>query len=238
MIELNASSPEGKVSDDECVLAIMAKAPRPGHVKTRLASRYPETRVVELYRALIEDTIALAQDVGAGIAIVCPIDDADEIKAWLSSDLRVVPQRGRGLADGLTSAFESLCEPGRRVVTFNGDSPHLAPGVLAFAFSALADHDVVLGPCEDGGYYLVGATRVHDGLFDQAMMGTGNALDALVGQTRRLGLSVAVTPKHYDVDVPADLARLAHELATQPERAPRTAALLADAVWGLREPRL
>jgi hypothetical protein len=99
--------------------------------------------------------------------------------------------------------------------------------VLDTAFAALADHDLVFGPCYDGGFYLVGATRTHAGLFDPCAMGTGSALAALVAQTRRLGLSSTVTAEHYDVDVPADLARLASELLTQPERAPRTAALLA-----------
>ena len=228
MPELNASRREDKARDDPRTLAIMAKAPRVGHVKTRLVSVGSPTLVVQLYRALLEDTIDLARTVGASIAIVCPADDADEIAAWLPSDLRVVPQRGRGLAAGLASAFEILCEPPRRVIALNGDSPHLACNVLESAFSALADHDVVLGPCEDGGFFLVGATRVHAGLFDPQSMGTGSALDALILQTRRLGLSSAVNARHYDVDVPADLVRLAHELATRPERAPRTAVLLAE----------
>ena len=206
----------------------MAKAPRAGHVKTRLASVYPGALVVQLYRALMEDTIALARSAGVSIAIVCPADDADEIATWLPSGVRVVPQRGRGLADGLASAFEFLCDPPRRVIAFNGDSPHLPPAVLESAFSALADHDVVFGPCADGGFYLVGATRTHAGLFDPQAMGTGSALDALIAQTQRLGLSSAFTAEHYDVDVPADLARLASELLTRPERAPRTAALLAQ----------
>ena len=145
-----------------------------------------------------------------------------------------MPQRGRGLADGLASAFEVLCEPPRRVIALNGDSPHLPPSVLESAFSALADHDVVVGPCEDGGYFLVGATRMHVGLFDPQTTGTDSALDALISQTRRLGLSSAVTAGHYDVDMPTDLARLARELATHPERAPRTAVLLAD--WATAPP--
>jgi uncharacterized protein len=200
-------------SDHDRVLAIMAKAPRAGHVKTRLASACPSMGVLPLYRALIEDTVALARTVGVNVAVVCPLGDAEEVAAWLPSDVRVVSQRGQGLADGLASAFEFLCEPPRRVIAFNGDGPHL---------------DLVFGPCDDGGFYLVGATRTHAGLFDPYAMGTGSALAALIAQTRRLGLSSAITAEHYDVDVPADLARLASELLTRPERAPRTAALLAQ----------
>jgi rSAM/selenodomain-associated transferase 1 len=214
--------------DHERVLAIMAKAPRAGHVKTRLASACPSAGVLPLYRAFIEDTIALARTVGATIAVVCPAGDAEEVGAWLPSDVRVVSQRGEGLADGLASAFEFLCDPPRRVVAFNGDGPHLPPAVLDAAFAALADHDLVFGPCDDGGFYLVGATRTHAGLFDPYALGTGSALAALITQTRRLGLSSTVTAAHYDVDVPADLARLTTELLARPELAPRTAALLAQ----------
>lgn len=215
-------------SDHDRVLAIMAKAPRAGHVKTRLVSSFPAAWVVQLYRALIEDTIALARTVGVHIAVVCPVGDAEEITAWLPSDVRVVAQRGQGLADGLASAFELLCEPPLRVIAFNGDGPHLPPTVLEAAFAALADHDVVFGRCDDGGFYLMGATRTHAGLFDPHAMSTGSAFDALIAQTQRLGLSSSVTAAHYDVDVPADLARLASELLARPERAPRTAALLAQ----------
>lgn len=214
-------------SNGDRVLAIMAKAPRVGHVKTRLASVCPQGGVIQLYRALIEDTIALGRTAGATIAVICPEGDAEELIAWLPQDVSVEAQRGHGLAEGLESVFEIFCELPRHVIAINGDGPHLPLAVLQDAFAALAEHDLVFGPCDDGGYYLVGATRAHAGLFDPQTMGTHSALDALIEQARRLGLSSTITAEHYDVDVPADLARLAKELTTQPERAPRTAAVLA-----------
>lgn len=209
------------------VLAIMAKSPRAGHVKTRLATAHTAAEIILLYRALVEDTLDLARVVGADIVVVCPASDLEEITAWLPMDVRVVAQRGHGLADGLTSAFELLCDPSRRVIAFNGDGPHLPASVLESAFAALAASDLVIGPCEDGGFYLVGATAPHAGLFDSQTMGTGSALDELTARARVLGLTTTVTAEHYDVDVPADLARLVRELTDRPERAPRTAALLA-----------
>ena len=206
----------------------MAKAPRAGHVKTRLTPFYSQTLVVELYRALVEDTLTLAAAVGATIVVICPAGDAEAIAAWLAPEIRIVSQRGRGLADGLASVFELLCEPPRRVIAFNGDSPHLPAVVLESAFTALAGHDLVVGPCDDGGFYLVGATAPHAGLFDWQALGTRAALDGLTSQAQRLGLSSSVMEEHYDVDVPADLARLARELLAHPERSPRTAALLAQ----------
>jgi len=214
-------------SNGDRVLAIMAKAPRVGHVKTRLASVCPSGGVIQLYRALIEDTIALGRAAGATIAVICPANDAQELVAWLPPDVRVEPQRGRGLADGLESVFEIFCDPPRGVIAINGDGPHLPLAVLQEAYAALAKHDLVFGPCDDGGYYLVGATRPHAGLFESHTMGSHSALDSLIAQARRLELSSTVTAEHYDVDVPADLARLAKELSTRPERAPKTAAVLA-----------
>jgi len=78
-----------------------------------------------------------------------------------------------------------------------------------------------------GGYYSVGATRAHRGLFDSGGIGTGSALRALLGRARTLGLCVALTEEWYDVDDTDDLARLAAELREAPSRAPRTAAWLA-----------
>lgn len=209
------------------VLAIMAKAPRAGHVKTRLASVYSPTQIIQLYRALIEDTIELGRLAGACVVVVCPASDAEELSPWMPPDVRVIAQRGHGLADGLSSAFELLCESPRRVIALNGDSPHLPPAVLDSAFSALVNHDLVIGPCDDGGYYLVGATAPHAGLFDSRAMGTGSAFDALTGRARVLGLSAALIDEHYDVDLPEDLALLDRDLQERPDRAPRTAALLA-----------
>ena len=218
------------------VVAIMAKAPRVGQVKTRLAPAIPVEMILELYRTLVEDSVDLARQV-AFVAVVCPAEDAPEIAEWLAADGRAIPQRGRGLADGLTSCFEVLCaDRPRPVLAIDGDSPHLAPVVLETAFEALEDHDVVIGPCEDGGYYLVGANRPHAGLFEHEAMGTVSACQALLAATRRLGLSSAIMSTQYDVDVPADLARLANELARHPERAPKTAALLEAWAVGPKGP--
>ncbi|HVO22917.1 MAG TPA: TIGR04282 family arsenosugar biosynthesis glycosyltransferase [Candidatus Margulisiibacteriota bacterium] len=208
-------------------LVIMAKAPRPGYVKTRLDQVLPRDAVVALYRCLIEDTIALAQAAGAPrIAVVCPRGDADALVRWLG--IEVVAQEGDGLAAGLDSVFRLFFGRGcRRVIAFNGDTPHLAAATLAGAFTLLETHDLVVGPTTDGGYYLIGATRPHRGLFEGSGMGTGSALRSLLARAHGLGLRVALTEEYYDVDDGEDLARLAADLRAAPARAPRTAAWLA-----------
>ena len=122
----------------------------------------------------------------------------------------------------------------RRVIAFNGDTPHLPPDTLAGAFPLLARHDLVVGPTEDGGYYLVGARRAHGGLFAADGLGTGGALRALLARAAERGLGVALTEAWYDVDEGSDLARLGAELRRTPARAPRTAAWLA--AWNARTP--
>jgi rSAM/selenodomain-associated transferase 1 len=209
-------------------LVIMAKAPRPGTVKTRLTRSLSIEAAAELYCRFLEDTIALARSLSdVEVAILCPAADVAELKTFARGAVAVVPQTDEGLAAGLTSVFAHFTARGpRRVVAFNSDSPHLPSSILEAAFETLNSHDVVVGPTHDGGYYLVGAKTAHPTLFDNDGMGTTSALDALLARARGLQLSVAFTVPFYDVDVESDLTRLAAELRVAPQRAPRTSAWL------------
>jgi len=199
-------------------------------VKTRLTQSLPVEAVTELYRCLLDDTMALARSLGSvKVAIMCPASDVEELTPLEGDAVQVVAQKGEGLAAGLTSVFAHFAAAGRqRVVAFNSDSPHLPASVLGSAFEALTGHDVVVGPTHDGGYYLVGAKAAHPTLFDGDGMGTKSALDALLARARELQLSVGFTDPFYDIDVEGDLTRLATELGHAPARAPRTAAWLAE----------
>src|ERR1700704_5684674 len=155
-------------------LVVMAKAPRPGMVKTRLAQSLPVEAVTELYRCLLDDTMALARSLGTvEVAMMCPASDVNELTRLARGVADVVAQKGEGLAAGLTSVFAHFAAPGRqRVIAFNSDSPHLPASVLESAFEALAGHDVVVGPTHDGGYYLGWANVAHPALFDGHEMGS------------------------------------------------------------------
>jgi uncharacterized protein len=226
----NNAHSEGK----DCTLVVMAKAPRHGMVKTRLAQSFPVEAVTELYRCFLHDTIGLARSLGTvDVAIMCPPSDVDALKslAQIQGTVGVVAQKGLGLAAALTSVFVHFTANDRqRVVAFNSDSPHLPASVLENAFAALVEHDMVVGPTHDGGYYLVGAKAAHPALFDGDGMGTKSALEILLARAREMQLSVALTDPFYDVDVESDLARLAAELRLAPDRAPRTAVWLEQ--WG------
>jgi len=226
------SSPEGAVhsSRSDCVLVIMAKAPRPGAVKTRLAPNLSPEAVTSFYCCLLDDTLTLARSLSdVEVAIMCPESDVNELAQLAGSEATVVAQKGAGLAAGLTSVFARFAE-GRqqRIIAFNSDSPHLPRSVLEDAFETLAGHDVVVGPTHDGGYYLVGAKASHPTLFANDGMGTSSALERLLSRARTLELSVALAEPFYDIDVADDLTRLAEELRLDPARAPRTAAWLKE----------
>jgi len=215
----------------DCTLVIMAKAPKPGMVKTRLAQSLPLAAVVELYRCLLDDTMALARSLDdVQVAIMCPGADVEDLSRAVGDAIPIIPQSGDGLAAGLTSVFAHFASAGhRRIVAFNSDSPHLPASVLNCAFQALGQSDVVIGPTHDGGYYLVGATASHPGLFvAEDGLGTTNAYETLRGRLQALGLSMSLTDPFYDIDVADDLSRLAGELRSVPARAPRTAHWLME----------
>jgi rSAM/selenodomain-associated transferase 1 len=215
-------------SGGDRLLVIMAKAPRPGSVKTRLAHSLSPAAVAAFYGCLLDDTLALARSLrDVEVAIMCPDSDVNALTQLAGNEASVVAQKGEGLAAGLTSVFAHFVDDHqRRVIAFNSDSPHLPRSVLEEAFESLAEHDVVVGPTHDGGYYLVGAKASHPTLFAGDGMGTSSALERLLSRARTLELSVGFADPFYDIDVADDLTRLAAELRLAPGRAPRTAAWL------------
>src|SRR6202045_4910050 len=240
-------------SGSDRVLVIMAKAPRPGAVKTRLTTNLSAEAVTAFYCCLLDDTLALARSLGdVEVALMGPGSDVNELAQLAGAQLantqlanneacivaqKIVAQKGEGLAAGLTSVFAHFAEGQRtnahprRIIAFNSDSPHLPRSVLEDAFETLAAHDVVVGPTHDGGYYLVGAKASHPTLFAGDGMGTSSALERLLSRARALELSVGFADPFYDIDVADDLTRLAEELRLAPARAPRTAAWLKE--WEL-----
>src|ERR1700687_2024439 len=129
------------------MLVIMAKAPKPGMVKTRLTGSLPSPAVTALYRCFLEDTLALAKSLtSVEVAVMCPESDQDELAHLVGNTVQVVAQKGEGLTAGLTSVFRHFTAASRQhVIAFNSDSPHLAPSVLDSAFEILATHDGVVG---------------------------------------------------------------------------------------------
>lgn len=216
-------------------LVIVAKAPVVGQVKTRLCPPLSAAEATELFRCFLVDTVARACTVPA--VQVClaftPADSEDLLRTLLPFPLRYLPQRGASLGERLVNIFADLLHDGfTSVVIIDSDSPTLPTAHLQEAFTLLDDakYDAVLGPCSDGGYYLVGARAVHRGLFENITWSTVSVLTETLAQARLYGLNVALLAPWYDVDNGADLHKLAAELG-QPgsdDGVPRTRAFLTQ----------
>lgn len=212
----------------------MAKAPVAGHSKTRLVPPLSPEDAAGLAEAFLLDTLAIVAQVpgvDAYIAVAPATVDAAGLVALIAPDVAQVPQQGDSLGERLDHVLTDRLAAGyRQVVAINADGPTLPSSSVAAAFEALddADVDVVLGPTADGGYYLIGQRAPHPRLVRDVEMSTPRVLADTMAIAADLGLRVVLLDEWYDVDEPADLARLRTELAADPTLAPHTRRLLFE----------
>ncbi|HVG21900.1 MAG TPA: TIGR04282 family arsenosugar biosynthesis glycosyltransferase [Blastocatellia bacterium] len=210
-------------------LAVTAKAPRPGFVKTRLHGVLSVDDATELYRCFLKDTLALAESIPEIEVIISYTPEGSEgfFDGIISSGHRLLAQRGEGLGDKLICAFEDLFGEGfDSAALMNADSPTLPRGHIAQAFESLRrpGDRVVVGPAEDGGYYLIGVKRPHRRLFEQITWSSGRVLAETIERAGEIGLEVTLLPPWYDVDGVAEFERLKHEMIEARHKVPRSPA--------------
>jgi rSAM/selenodomain-associated transferase 1 len=212
-------------------LAIMARYPTPGAVKTRLARAIGTERACRLYRAFLHDLEARFTGGRRVVVWVFHPPDSD-FAACLEAGARCVPQTGDGLGERMYNCLHRLCADGfDKVILIGADTPHLRDQWLDEAEAALDTGDVVLGPTDDGGYYLVAMRQPHD-IFSGIAMGTAHVLADTLAKARAAGLAVRLLARTFDIDEAEDLSRLRASIEAdrlQP-RLPHTAALLKE--WG------
>ncbi len=203
-------APEGNA------LALMARYPRPGAVKTRLAATIGHPAALALYSAFLRD---LDERLGYGpwsvTWLYTPVEDP--FPDWIGPGRIAAPQTGASLSDRLLNGFRDLLRHYQRVVVMSTDSPHLPLEWIERGFGLLDAHDVVLGPCDDGGYYLIGMRQPHD-LFSGVPMSTPAVLAATLTLARDRGLSVALLPATFDLDDASGLGALLQWLEDHPAR--------------------
>ncbi len=212
----------------------MAKDPRAGHVKTRLCPPLDADTAARLYRCFLLDVLDLVAAVPGVDPVVAyaPPEARAAFAHLVDGRFRLVPQEGSDLGARLENTFRVLFQQGYdRVAAVSTDSPDLPPEYLREAFRRLEESPVVMGPCPDGGYYLIGMSRLVPDLFREMPWSTERVVSLTEERARRLGLYIARLPEWHDVDTAADLGRLCRELtrAAQPVgRAPRTAAFCRE----------
>lgn len=212
------------------VIAVFAKPPRPGEVKTRLASLVGPVAAAMLARAFFEDTwravgeLAWARRVLASTTDDVSLFGLEHVEVWLQGEGDLGARQARIAARALASA--------PFVLAIGSDSPGLPRSVFEAARAALTQHDAVLGPAEDGGYYLLGLRRTEPGLLDDLPWSAPTTFEATKERLASRGFSVATIQCWFDVDEGEDLKRLARALEAGEIEAPRTAEALA--ALGLR----
>jgi rSAM/selenodomain-associated transferase 1 len=215
------------VDEPSCAFVLMAKAPRVGAVKTRLAPLLSAEDAAELSRSFIRDmSDNIAEMIGArpdlGVVAFAPAGDEAAFTGLLPDDFRLLAQRGVDLGERLCHVSEDLLATGvGAVCMINSDSPTLPAAFLrkSAALLSMPGDRVVLGAADDGGYYLIGLKRPHRHLFHRIDWSTERVFAQSVERAGEIGLEVARLPPWYDVDDSASLRRLCRELMEDDQQA-------------------
>lgn len=213
-------------------ICLPGKLPRAGRTKTRLSPPLTLEQAALVYRGFLQDSVALVLGLGWDrVTLAHPEhpEAARELSALLPPGVELLARPGGGLGGVLAGAFEHLLGQGfDRVVMIGSDNPTLPPERIGAASHGLADHDVVIGPSLDGGYFLLAMTRFHPALFEGIAWSTEVVYRQTIERAATLRLSCLSLEPWYDVDTVAELRQLQAELASLPPTvAPATRAVLS-----------
>ena len=198
----------------------MTKAPRAGHVKTRLVPPLTPEQAAELNKCFLRDTaseiIKATGKLARGVAVYIPFGAEAIYDDILPPDFLLISQRGDGFGDRLYFAIEDLFACGfESACLISSDSPTVSASAYAQAVESLrlTGDRVVLGPSDDGGYYLIGVKQPHRVLFDRIDWSTERVLEQTTQRAAEVNLQVNLLPTGRDVDDPAGLERLRDDVS-------------------------
>jgi rSAM/selenodomain-associated transferase 1 len=190
----------------------MAKAPMAGEVKTRLCPPLSHLEAAELYQCFLLDKIAQLRAIASANPVIAFTPEGGrDVFERMAPGFELIAQRGADLGSRLLNSLSGLLADGYTgVVAIDSDTPTLPSEFLLRAIDLVATPaiDLVLGPSEDGGYYLIGMSRPWPGLFENMPWSTADVLPETMRRAEATGLRVASLPPWFDVDTPDDLERL------------------------------
>jgi uncharacterized protein len=224
---LDASRPSVDFRN-RCALTVMAKAPVAGQVKTRLIPPLTPEQAAGLNACFLRDRVASLADASAStgarwVISYAPTGEEAAFGGILPPGALLLPQRGNGFGERLLRAAEDLFACGfSSVCLIDSDSPTVPTAAFIRAAEELAAEGdrVVLGPSDDGGYYLIGIKQRHGHLFEDIAWSTAAVAQQTRQRAERLGLPMTSLPTWYDVDDAPSLERLRRELLLQDSEAP------------------
>lgn len=177
------------------ILLYFVKYPTPGRVKIRLAKAVGDQEAARLYGELAEKNLGVIaslyqRNICNLVIVYDPPEKRKDIKHWLSLSCEYWPQSEGGLSERLTNAFrKAFLKGGKRVIALGSDTLGLTFQIIEEAFEYLKSHDVVIGPAEDGGYYLIGLSSFQPALFQGISWSTDAVLQQTYNHIDKLGLS-------------------------------------------------
>lgn len=199
-------------------ILFFVKHPVPGNVKTRLSTQVGAGEAATIYRLLVETACKNLPANCDLIVLFDPPDAHSEIESWLRpflpGSVRFQAQTGKDLGERLISAFKSATGY-EKLAAIGSDCIELTPAVWEEAWEALETNDVTIGPCPDGGYYLIALKRLEPTLFRDIEWSSERTLLQTLARAQKRHLSVHQLPELTDVDTLADWERARRFLARQ-----------------------
>jgi uncharacterized protein len=216
-------------------LLVFSKTPKPGKVKTRLLAAVSAEAAATLHESCIVDTLRLARKMRGCDVFVFAAGGTSYFRKLVKEQgngvrPRVLQQRGEDLGARMENAFRKCFAMGyREVVVIGTDTPWMGVERVRRAFSELETNDVVIGPAEDGGYYLLGTRRLVAEIFRGIAWSTERVLELTLKKIAALKLRRRLLRRDFDLDRPEDLKRAAGMLKRRPRVAPALAAAIGKA---------
>jgi uncharacterized protein len=217
----------------DTALVIMARYPQVGTTKTRLARTFGDEETADLYKAFLTDLAEKFAGQACDLywaytpAEVDYLSFVATLAPTLIEHMHAFPQQGINFGARLHHTFQWAHSRGyQRTIVIGSDSPQIGLDVIIQAQKALDRADVVLGPADDGGYYLIAMRQPHD-VFSNIPMSTSVVARMTIELAQNQGLKVHTLRNLFDIDELPDLMRLAHLLELDPTLAPNTATYLA-----------
>ena len=215
----------------------MTKAPQPGRVKTRLTPPLTSEEAAALNICFLRDTSAAithASDRARGVGVYTPVGQETAYAGILPEHFYLIAQRGESFGERLSNAAADLLDVGfRACCLIDSDSPTVTANAFRAAVDELLrdEEQIVIGPSDDGGYYLIGMQRLHRRLFEDIDWSTERVLSQTIGRAREIGFEPVMLPAFYDIDDRATLRRLCSDLFDGHDaQAPATKQFLAELI--------
>ncbi|WP_455276660.1 TIGR04282 family arsenosugar biosynthesis glycosyltransferase [[Eubacterium] cellulosolvens] len=198
-------------------LVVMVKKPEKGKVKTRLCPPLSQEQAMNLYRNFLLDKIEQVSRVKNVLPALAYMPERAEkfFREIVPENFELIPQNGSDLGERLANVFKEMFSDNfEQIVIIGSDSPTLPTSFIKKSFFLLnkRDVDIVLGPCDDGGYYLIGLKFFISSLFEEISWSTSKVFNETIKRIEISDLRLAPLPVWYDVDSMDDLKRLVKEI--------------------------